>query len=162
MTRIVERPKALLDAAEEPARIVMPDSDAERYFDQDRVYEKAPSFRGYLALLTDRSIPRLPGITRVISVANHPMVAIQGEDVPCDEPEPVYAFALGPDSGEFVEITRVVAEQGTVLSWADVRDTSSPIFRTPELRGVIDNPAKISELTQILAAAQDATEWALD
>jgi hypothetical protein len=162
MSRVYERPKALLDGATEATRIVLPGSDAERYFDEGRVFEKVPSLMGYLALLSNPEMPRLVGITRTIKVAGHRMTAIQGEDVAPDEPEAMYAFALGPDSGEFVEVSRVVGDKSTVLTWADVQDQASPIFRTPDLTGVIDEPAKIAELTQILAAGQDATEWALD
>lgn len=158
----MERPKALLDGASEPARLVAPDSYAERAFDEGRVYEKVADFMGFIAILQNPDVPRLPGVTRVIRVANHPMLAIQGEEVPDGEPEPQYAFALGPDSGEFIEINRVVDGQGTVLSWADIRDVDNPIFRTSVLGGVIHDEAKVSELTQILAVGEDAAEWALD
>jgi hypothetical protein len=162
MTRVVKRPAALLDGSRDATKLVLPGSDAERYFDNGRVFEKAEDFIGYIVMLQTPKMPRMPGVTRNIKVGHQVMIAIQGEDVPANDPEVMYAFSLGPDSGEFIEMRRVVGEESSVLSWADVRDPANPLFRKPDLTGFIDEPAKIAELTQILAAAQDATEWALD
>jgi hypothetical protein len=162
MTRITKRPAALLDGSREATKLVLPGSDAEHYFDKGRVFEKAADFMGYLVMLQTPEMPRMPGVTRNVKVGHQIMIAIQGEDVAPDEPEVMYAFTLGPDSGEYIEMCRVAGDQNTVLSWADIRDPARPVFRSPDLSGFIEEPAKIAELTQILAAAQDATEWALD
>lgn len=162
MSRIIKRPAALLDGANEGTRIVLSGSDAERYFDNGRVFEKAQNFMGYLAILSDPDMPRLVGVTRRVKIGGHTMTVVQGEDTVPEEPAVAYGFALGPDSGEFIEVSRITDDTSEVLSWADINNGTSLVFRRPDLTGVINSQAKIAELTQILAAGQDATEWALD
>ena len=162
MSRIVERPAALLDGAHEASRVVLPGSDAQRYFDGRRVFEKLPSFLNYLLILSDPEMPRLGGIARTIKIGGYVMTAIQGEDTPPDEPAIAYGFSLGPDSGEFIGVSRIVDSTSEVLSWVDVKSGPTPVFRRPDLTGTIDTQAQTAELTQILAAGIDATEWALD
>ncbi|MGZ6004785.1 MAG: hypothetical protein ACXWLH_01395 [Candidatus Saccharimonadales bacterium] len=166
MSRVYTRPTALLDGAPEAARIVEPGSDAESYVSEGRVYEKIPSFLGYLSLLAHPEMPRMGGYVRRLNANSHTAVVVRGEDTQPGEEVPVYGFGLSPDGvEEFVEVARYTGEYGEniqLLSWVDIKDPNNPVFRTPDLIGVIDNPAKIEELTQLLAIGQDAAEWALD
>lgn len=163
MSRVVARPTALLDGSPEAAHITDPTSDAESYVSEGRVYEKIPGFLGLLSMLAHPEMPRMGGFVKRLQAGNHISVVVRGEDLPSDQPETVYGFGLSPDGvEEFIEISRIAGDEVMVLSWADVKDPASPVFRSPDLIGVIDDPAQISELTQLLAIGQDAAEWALD
>lgn len=166
MSRVFARPTALLDDTPEAAHITDPSSDAERYIEEGIVFEKLPYFLGHLALLTQPGIPRLGGYTKSLITNGRKVLVVQGEDTPIVEDTPVYGFGLSPDGvEEFIGIGRYTGERGEyeqLLSWMDIADKNSPIFRTPDLLDVIEDPAQISELTQLLAIGEDATEWALD
>lgn len=166
MSRVFARPTALLDGTHEAAQITEPRSDAERRTSDARVFEHITSFLGYLSILEQPGMPRSPGYVRFIRNATHNIAVVQGEDVEAGEEIPAYGFSLSPDGvREFVGIGRYTGEFGEhqqMLAWADLKDLNNPVFRTADLMGVIENPAQISELTQLLAIGQDAAEWALD
>lgn len=161
MSRVIARPTALLDGTPEAARITEPGSDAERYVAEGRVYEKIPSFLGLLALLSDSGMPRLMAFN--LRANGRLLTMVQGEEVQPDEPVVGYGFGFAPDGiEEMIEISRVTEDEQQLLSWIDTTDLTKPVFRTPDLRGMVDDPAKIEELTQLLAIGEDAAEWALD
>lgn len=166
MSRVVARPTALLDSTPEAAKITEPRSDAERRTANGEVFEHIPSFLGYLSLLEQPEMPRAPGYVRFIRNATHNIAVVQGEDVTAGEEIPVYGFSLSPDGvREFVGIGRYTGEYGEnqqMLAWADLKDLNNPVFRSADLMGVIEDPAQVSELTQLLAIGEDAAEWALD
>lgn len=166
MSRVNKRPTALLDGNPEATQITVPGSDAERCVNDGRVFEKIPPFLGSIAVLAEPGIPRLAGQVRFIHNPSHKVAVIRGEDVAPDEDIPVYGFSLSPDGvREFVGIGRYTGEFGEheqMLAWADLHDLNQPIFRSPDLLGVIQDEAQISELIQLLAIGEDATEWALD
>lgn len=166
MSRVVARPTALLDSTPEAAKITEPRSDAERRTANREVFEHIPSFLGYLSLLEQPEMPRAPGYVRFIRNATHNIAVVQGEDVTAGEEVPVYGFSLSPDGvREFVGIGRYTGEYGEnqqMLAWADLKDLNNPVFRSADLMGVIEDPAQVSELTQLLAIGEDAAEWALD
>ncbi len=161
-TRLNTRPRALLDASLEASRLVVSGSDAEKFYDAHRVHEKVPSLATYLSWLNDRNMPRMPGYTKVLRNNGQSVTVIRGEAVPADQDEPVYSFAFGPDSGEYIQIGRIVGNGRTVLGWLDHNDEVELTFLEPNLAVNVDNPAKIAELTQIVAIAADAFEWSLD
>ena len=166
MSRVIARPNALLDGSPEATKITPERSDAERYVTDGRVIEKLPSLLGHLALLSESGFPRLHGYVQNLVTSGRRVLVVQGEDVQAGEEVPVYGFGLSPDGvEEFIGIGRYTGEVGEheqLLSWMDIRDINNPVFRTPDLTGLIDDPAQISELTQILAVGEDATEWSLD
>lgn len=165
MSRVNSRPVALLDGSSEAAQLTMPRSDAERYFIDGKVFEKIPQFLGFLAVL-EQPGPRLAGYVKYIKTLSHDIAVIQGEDVAQTEDVPVYGFSLSPDGvREFVGIGRYTGEFGQheqMLAWIDLHNPDSPIFRLPNLVDVIEDESQISELTQLLAIGEDASEWALD
>ncbi len=167
MSRVFIRPTALLDGTQEAAKLTPPESDAESYVAEDRVYKKIPHFLGFLSILAEPGFPRLGGYVKSLITTNgRKVLVVQGEDVQDSEAVPVYGFGLSPDGvQEFIGVGRYTGEIGQheqLLSWVDLSDETNPVFRTPDLFGVIDDPAKVSELTQLIAIGEDATEWALD
>lgn len=110
-----------MGGATEAGQLLLPGSDALRYFETGQVCARIPLFIGYLALLKDRQLPRLLGPTKLVEVADHTMVAIRGEDHTPEGPSAMYGFVLGPDSNEFVEIRRIAGRASCVLSWMDTQ-----------------------------------------
>jgi len=55
-----------------------------------------------------------------------------------------------------------IGEHEQLLAWLDIGDRDNLVFRTPDLTGRIEDPAKLSELIQLLAIGEDATSWSLD
>lgn len=167
MSRVYSRPTALLDGTPEAARITVPDSSAEDYLAEENfVYERLSRFVGEISLLTESVVPRVGGFVKSLITNGRKVLVVQGEDVQLAEETPVYGFGIRPDGvEEFIGIARYTGEIGEneqLLAWLDIADKNNPVFRTPDLIGRIEDPAKVSELNQLLAIGEDATSWALD
>jgi hypothetical protein len=159
MSRVATRPRALMDGAEDPSRIVEHGSDAARYFDGSKVPQKIGSLTFHLTHLTDPDSPRL-GAVRNNVVGNHVVCTVQGEYSGV-----TYGFGLaGDDKNEFIEVSAIEGDNTKVLGYLDRgHEGGELVFREPETLAVIDPAsAQAQELTQMFAIAVDAAEWAMD
>ncbi len=153
---VLSRPIALLDGNTEPARLVIPNSDAERYYDQGKVEEKLGDFANMLILLTNLAMPRL-GHVRYGEVEDGVYSFIQGED---DANNVMYGFRWAKEVLEAIELSRV--ENGTVSKLAIIAfKGDDATYVQPDFRGKL-NDSEREETRQLLAIGMDEAEWALD
>ncbi len=159
MSRVVARPRALLDGSPEASRIVQPGSDAERYYNRGLAAQQIAGLLNDVLLLSEPDMPRL-GFTKVGGVANHTAMLVQGEPA---NPPVRYGYWVDPQGkGEMIELSRLEGDDTTILANVDVKNLSNPKFLGPDLVSVIDGEARLEELKQLLAVGKDASEWALD
>ena len=104
----LNKPQALLGESGEAARLVMPDSDAERYFDGGYVDRKIKFFTGVYGWLVNPKAPRAGMV-----FTQDGGTVIQGETDPSNPRVDVsrYKLTIGNDGVQTIEIARISLEQ---------------------------------------------------
>ncbi len=176
MSRVTARPEAILDGSPGSATIVSVESDASRYVTAACVFpDKFLELLEDVPFLADPDAIRLVGTVGSPEVDGRSMMTIGGEEA-VDPLEIVsYGFDVIPaPSGEsqqrLLRVSRLVKRGEVSLQTLGIVGITGsgdaqvfrPEFLDNPTQRPIENPAQISEFTQIVAAAVDAAEWAFN
>lgn len=173
MSAITKRPKALMGKATKAEKLLPANSDALRDFRGERRPVFPDDFRDVLPRgwypensaqaeeMKEAGLPYVDG-RFIFAISGESSDIRYGFDHP-DQPEEL-DVAEGP-----IRILRLKGEghkvTAQVLGFVGLSNSQEPVFFEPnpsdkQIAGeVVDNPAQQSELTQIVAAANDAIEW---
>lgn len=159
IVRVLRRPGALLDGDFEPSRLVVPGSDAEKYF-ENGLANKSPRWLLDDLFALSRPIPRMAVVkTRRISEGTSYAV-VQGEDSETEE-DVTYGFKAEAMGANRMDIARLVGDVATGLAVASFEKDGNFEYFAPTGDSTSFTYAQIEELRQMIAIAYDASEEAL-
>jgi hypothetical protein len=164
MLRVSCRPEALLDGSPVATELYERGLDFALQLDETQITSQLGGFVVNLALLSDMRLPRMIGGTAqfIIGDEDSPrsrginIMGIQGE-----APSVIYGFWLEPEAAAFIGISRLTDDGHAFLGWVDVENTNALSILEVDMSGEVEDPARRSELVQLLSIGMSSAIQAL-